>query len=59
MADDKEKQPGPAAAGHGEAGLTALLVDERYSEILALVLQALPERHAPDSASCHARVALV
>lgn len=54
MTDEKEQQPGPAADGHGEAGLTALLVDERYSEILALVLQALPERHVPVSAARHA-----
>jgi hypothetical protein len=44
MTDEKEPQPWPVADGHGEADLTSLFVDERYSEILALILQALPER---------------
>jgi hypothetical protein len=43
MADESGLQPGPAASERDEAILTNLFVDERYSEILALVLQELPD----------------
>jgi hypothetical protein len=44
MTDESEQQPGSSAVERGEANLTTLFIDDRYSEILALVLQALPDR---------------
>lgn len=59
MADESGLQPGPAASERDEAILTNLFVDERYSEILALVLQELPDMHILRMrlvcrATCHA-----
>jgi hypothetical protein len=35
----------PVDAGNsGESSLTALLLDDRYSDILAIILRALPDR---------------